>query len=31
MASDCVQLDEYGVTKVTGMKACGSSGAEREV
>ena len=31
MASDCVKLDEYGVTKVTGMNACRSYGAEREV
>ena len=31
MASDCVKLGEYGVTKATGMNACGSYGAEREI
>ncbi len=31
MASEHVKLDEYGVTKVTGMYACGSYGVEREV
>ncbi len=31
MASECVKLDELGITKVTGMDACGSYGVEKEV
>ena len=31
MASECTKLDEYGVTKATGMNACGSYGVIREV
>ena len=31
MVSECVKLDEYGVTKVAGMNACGSYGVEGEV
>lgn len=31
MASECVELDEYGVRKVTGMNACRSYGVERKL
>lgn len=31
MASECMNMDEYGVSKVTGMNACGRYGVEREV
>lgn len=29
MANEYEKLDEYGVTKVTGMNACGSYGVEK--
>ena len=31
MASDGLNLEQYGVTKVSGMNACGSYGVEREI
>lgn len=31
MANECMELNEYGVTKVTGINACGSYGVEKEV